>query len=74
MTANVLLIAVGGIGFRHFQALLNCESDFELHVLDLNTDTIERAKAYAAEQLKPIVMKREFAFCQHHLIYRASGF
>ena len=51
MTANVLLIAVGGIGFRHFQALLNCESDFELHVIDINTDTIERAKAYAAEQV-----------------------
>ncbi len=51
MTANVLLIAVGGIGFRHFQALLNCESDFELHVININTDTIERAKAYAAEQV-----------------------
>lgn len=46
---NVLLIAVGGIGFRHFQALLNCESEFELHVVDISEDAVKRAKTYEEE-------------------------
>lgn len=46
---NVLLIAVGNIGFRHFQALLNCRSTFALHVVDLDAAAIERAKTYAAD-------------------------
>jgi len=47
---NVLIVAVGGIGFRHFQALLNCQSDFDLHVVDVDYEAIERARAYAEEQ------------------------
>lgn len=47
---NVLLVAVGGIGFRHFQALLNCESEFELHVVDISEDAVNRAKSYGEEQ------------------------
>ena len=47
---HVLLVAVGGIGFRHFQALLNCRSDFELHVVDVSEAAIERAKTYEKEQ------------------------
>lgn len=47
---KVLLVAVGGIGFRHFQALLTCKSDFELHVVDVSIAAIERAKEYAEGQ------------------------
>lgn len=46
---HVLLIAVGGIGFRHFQALLNCESNFELYVVDISNDALRHAKEYAEE-------------------------
>jgi len=49
---NVLIVAVGGIGFRHFQALLNCQSDFNLHVVDVDHEAIERARAYAEEQAR----------------------
>lgn len=47
---HVLLVAVGGIGFRHFQALLNCRSDFELHVVDISEAAVERARSYEKEQ------------------------
>lgn len=50
MKGNVLLIAVGGIGFRHFQALLNCKSDFDLHVVDVSNDAVQRARDYANDQ------------------------
>lgn len=46
---QVLLIAVGNIGFRHFQALLNCRSAFTLHVVDINNTAVAHAKAYAAD-------------------------
>lgn len=49
-TGSILLVAVGGIGFRHFQALLNCQSDFELHVVDTSIDAVNRARTYAGEQ------------------------
>lgn len=51
--SNVLLIAVGGIGFRHFQALLNCRSDFALYVVDISAEALAKAKAYADEQRTP---------------------
>ena len=47
---NVLLIAVGGIGFRHFQALMNCQSDFVLYVVDVSREALEQARSYAEEQ------------------------
>lgn len=46
---HVLLIAVGNIGFRHFQALLNCSSSFDLYVVDFDDSAITRAKLYAAD-------------------------
>jgi len=49
---NVLLVAVGGIGFRHFQALLNCRSEFNLYVVDINPVVVQRAKDYASSQRK----------------------
>lgn len=49
---HILLIALGGIGFRHFQALLECESEFDLHVMDVSPDAVERARSYA-EKRKP---------------------
>lgn len=45
--SHVLLIAVGNIGFRHFQALLNCRSAFDLHVVEINDDAIAHARDYA---------------------------
>lgn len=47
MNKNVLLIAVGGIGFRHFQALLNCRENINLYVVDLSEEALSRAKEYA---------------------------
>lgn len=46
---NVLLVAVGNIGFRHFQALLNCHSSFDLHVVDVDRNAIVKAKSYAGD-------------------------
>ena len=48
---NILLVAVGGIGFRHFQALLNCQSGFALYVVDVNREALERARVYADQQV-----------------------
>ncbi len=47
MNKNVLLVAVGGIGFRHFQALLNCVHSFNLYVVDISEEAILRAREYA---------------------------
>lgn len=47
MKKNVLLIAVGGIGFRHFQAILNCKEDINFYVVDISADALKRAKDYA---------------------------
>lgn len=44
---NVVLIAVGGIGFRHFQAILNCEEEITLYVVDISKEALNRAKDYA---------------------------
>lgn len=44
---NVVLIAVGGIGFRHFQAILNCEQEIHFYVVDISKDALIHAKEYA---------------------------
>lgn len=43
---TVVLIGVGGIGFRHFQALFNCNNDIEIYVVDVNLDALDSAKQY----------------------------
>lgn len=48
-TSHVLLIAVGNIGFRHFQALLNCRSAFDLHVVEINGGAVACARDYAVD-------------------------
>lgn len=45
---TVLLIGVGGIGFRHFQSLMNLELHTELLLVDINESALERAKEYEA--------------------------
>lgn len=47
MKKKVLLVGVGGIGFRHFQAILKCESDIELYVADIADEALEKVKEYA---------------------------
>lgn len=47
---NVLLIGVGGIGFRHFQALLNCRNDFEVYIVDKSKKAIDKVKEYVEAQ------------------------
>lgn len=44
---NVLLIAVGGIGFRHFQAVINCKEPIDLYVVDISEEALARAREYA---------------------------
>lgn len=46
MNKKILVVGVGGIGFRHFQALFNCEEKIEIYVLDICDDAIRRAKEY----------------------------
>ena len=43
---TVLLVGLGGIGFRHFQAILNCKSDIELYAVDVEDRAIDRAREY----------------------------
>lgn len=43
----VLLVGLGGIGFRHFQAILNCKSDISLYAVDIKEKAIDRAREYA---------------------------
>ena len=47
MKKSVLLIGLGGIGFRHFQAILNCKEEFDLYVVDISNEAIKRAHDYA---------------------------
>lgn len=39
---NVVLVGVGGIGFRHFQAIMNCANPVNLCVVDLSEEAIQR--------------------------------
>jgi len=46
MGKKILLIGAGGIGFRHFQALFNCEKEIEVYVVDVNDDALKKAQEY----------------------------
>ncbi len=49
MNKKVLIVGLGGIGYRHFQAVLKCKSDIDLFVVDISLEAIERAKTYKIE-------------------------
>ncbi len=49
MKKKVLIVGLGGIGYRHFQAVLKCKSDIDLYVVDISIEAIERAKTYMTE-------------------------
>lgn len=49
MKKKVLIVGLGGIGYRHFQAVLKCKADIDLYVVDISREAIERAKAYETE-------------------------
>ena len=50
MNKSVVLIGVGGIGYRHFQSLLNYESKLDISVIDLDGNALEQAKRYELEK------------------------
>ena len=71
---NVLLIAVGGIGFRHFQALINCQSDFVLYVVDVSREALEQARRDGVVTIAPYQkLNRLYAsglqLLRHHRLY-----
>ncbi len=44
---NIVLIGVGGIGFRHFQSLMNLEHDkINLFLIDVNAEALNKAKEF----------------------------
>ena len=47
MLARVALLGVGGIGFRHFQSLLEMELQIELYVIDISEEALEKARYHA---------------------------
>lgn len=47
VSKNVVLIGVGGIGFRHFQALFNCNNEIDIYVIDINKSALDKAKEYS---------------------------
>ncbi|MBP3505387.1 MAG: Gfo/Idh/MocA family oxidoreductase [Lachnospiraceae bacterium] len=49
MYKNVLIVGLGGIGYRHFQAVLKCKSDIILYAVDISKEAIERARNYQLE-------------------------
>ena len=49
---NIVLVGVGGIGFRHFQALLNCSHPINLYVIDLSNDALQRCRDEFASKHK----------------------
>ncbi|KHM52671.1 hypothetical protein NZ47_03465 [Anaerovibrio lipolyticus] len=69
MKKNVLLIAVGGIGFRHFQAVINCKEPINLYVVDISEEALSRAREYAETvDTKPdIVYSKDISDIPEHI-------
>lgn len=69
MKKNVLLIAVGGIGFRHFQAVINCKEPINLYVVDISEEALSRAKEYADTLAKKpdIVYSKDMSDIPEHI-------
>lgn len=44
---SIVLIGVGGIGFRHFQSIISMNKDIRLFVIDINEDALKNAHDYA---------------------------
>ena len=52
---KIVLIGAGGIGYRHFQSLMDISFPIELVVVDLNKNALERVKSYASANIhKPV--------------------
>lgn len=49
MKKKILIVGLGEIGYRHFQAVLKCRSDINLFCADISLAAIERAKTYKIE-------------------------
>lgn len=49
MKNKVLIIGLGGIGYRHLQAVLKCETDMDIYAVDISVEAISNAKKYIAE-------------------------
>lgn len=49
--ATVALIGAGGIGFRHFQSLLDMDYPLDLIVVDLQEEALKKAQGYAFGKL-----------------------
>lgn len=43
---NIVLIGLGGFGFRHFQALMNLNLKSNITIVDLDNNKLEKAKEY----------------------------
>lgn len=41
---SVVIVGVGGIGFRHFQSVLNCEEELEITLIDLDETALDKCK------------------------------
>ena len=41
-----LIVGVGNIGFRHFQALLNCSFKQKIYIFDINNAALDKCKKY----------------------------
>lgn len=54
---NVAIIGIGNLGLRHFQAVLNCEQDMNIYIVDTVNESLEKASAMLEEKHKHSVHK-----------------
>ena len=54
-TKNICIIGLGQIGSRHFQALLNCDFYVNILCVDLNDDSISKAKSLIPKKLSKYI-------------------
>lgn len=44
---NIAVIGLGGLGIRHFQAILNCKEKINLYALDVSKNSLDKAQQMA---------------------------
>lgn len=49
MQNNIVLVGVGGVGYRHFQSLMDLTREINLVLVDKSDEALNRAKAYIGE-------------------------
>lgn len=47
---NIAIIGIGNLGLRHFQAILNCEQNMNIYIVDTVNESLERASAMLEEK------------------------